>query len=784
MQTSFNKHIVASIVSMMTLSVWADDSATTLRINEIMQSNVGMLMVEHNYPDSWVELHNPTAQTINLKGWAIGPTDDLVDAYHFEHTTVLEPDSYSLVYCDRKNNSHGHTHFRLESTSKGRLYLWNGAGQLVDSLAYPKMLAPNVAYARCEDGAWIHPVVATPEACNSQQPGVLLPDPVFSTAGKLLQEGEALELSINVPADAELPADTRLCVTTDGSMPTPEKATLDARGGCTMMIDGTKVVRAQLFSTEAITSMPVTHSYILHPRATTLPILSLATDSVLLYSDENGIMVGSDWNGNCYNDWRRPLNIEYFEQDSLDAIINQMGETRTHGMGSLLFSQKSLNLYANKRFGKKKFDTSTFWPDKLDLTRSETFCIRNGGNRCIDTRFEDAFVQLLFARHLDTLQYLAYRPVIAYINGQYRGLYGLRERSHASWVENNMGIDEHDVCVVENFYSPMDEYSEHRAVIDDPNSTYADFARLFDMPLLLNYLCAETYSTNSDYPHNNVWMWRDATDPTDPLHPLLKDLDYFSRTKKSNWFNMILIRKPESANVVNADRHKLFIRLLGMPAFLDPFLDRMQTYLGDFCKPSVTVAMVNQMRAEIDAEIAPTFALMSEGVTYDDFERTMNERLIPYCEQWPRFLCECMSISFGLGNVLELKVDCRVLDTEGRQEPEVTVNDIRLTEGDFDGCCYDERRTLIDSGSEDYGWLLTATMADGTEQNVQFLSPRLRFTPNEDAPLGAQSLHFSLLPLEHQAIAEVVADTPSAACCYDLMGRKVSGRTGIFVRKR
>ena len=47
-------------------------SAQTLKINEIMQSNIECIMDDiHEFPDSWVELYNPTDAAINLKDYQI-----------------------------------------------------------------------------------------------------------------------------------------------------------------------------------------------------------------------------------------------------------------------------------------------------------------------------------------------------------------------------------------------------------------------------------------------------------------------------------------------------------------------------------------------------------------------------------------------------------------------------------------------------------------------------------------------------------------------------------------
>ena len=67
------------------------DESGHLVINEIMQSNIDLLMVEHDFPDSWVELYNPTGKAINFKRYRIGKSH----------------------YCEDRNLGHCSKHFLI-----------------------------------------------------------------------------------------------------------------------------------------------------------------------------------------------------------------------------------------------------------------------------------------------------------------------------------------------------------------------------------------------------------------------------------------------------------------------------------------------------------------------------------------------------------------------------------------------------------------------------------------------------------------------------------------------
>ena len=580
---------------------------------------------------------------------------------------------------------------------------------------------------------------------------------------------------------SDLPADTRLYVTTDGSFPTTDSPGYTRDNPFRITLNRTTVVRARLLSAQGLTNVPATHSYILHPRATRLPVFSLTCDSLLLWGDSLGMLIGSDYHANCYKGWRRPIHFEMYEQEQPDrAILNQLGEAGMHGAGSMLHNQKAMNLYTGKRWQRKRFDSSRFWPHKPHITQTKTFCLRNGGSRCADSRFEDAFVQLLFAEHIDTLEYLDYRPVIVYINGRYRGLYDLRERANNTFADNNYGIDEDEVTEIEDMDSADPIYQPIRDLIWSDNPTYETLCRYFDMPLLLDYTCCQAFATNTLFPSANVFMWvhGDTLRPDDPdcrIHPVLKDLDELASTAPTtNWYNFITLQGSEGTWGSNYNCRRLYAVLFGMKEFQDAFLDRMQTYLGDFCKPSVTVPMVQQMRAEIEDEIPATFEVLDEGVTYADFADRIDRMLIPYLEQRPMIHYRHLAAYYGLGEVVPMRISTLYSDDDGLNWESlcIKVNGIRLTEGDFDGALFSSRSVRLDTGNDELGWRITLTDALGRTQTLERRRSSLSFCL-ADYGTGFSSIRFDPTPIDQLGIENITIGHAAPQQCFDLVGRPI-----------
>lgn len=573
-----------------------------LIINEIMQSNIDCLVDDINqFPDSWVELYNPTNQIIDLGGYRLGDSPNPAKAYILVSGYKIGPGAHHVVYCDKEGVNH-HADFRLDS-GKGSIYLFKGE-EVIDKIEkFAAQPAPNVAYGREFDGAdtWGYQLVPSPNAPNEGGiTTVVLGEPVFSTPGRVANDPVTLTLSI--PSDS--PEGTVIRYTLDGSEPTEQSA---AYTGAIKISDNT-VVRAKLMCKGAISPRSTTHSYIFHYQDMTLPIISIVTNEEFLYSDNLGILSSYKQDGeleNYMHHWRRPMNLEYFTAEGKKAVINQLGETKVKGNDTRHYLIKSMILYANKRFGTKRFKYEFFPDQKPGIDEYKALEIRNAGNDCYRAYLRDALAQRMMGEYAD-LDWQAWQPTVVYINGKYEGILNLRERSDENYVEANYdGLE--DIDMIENWKmveeGSIDSFLEFKDFYTETGHTYEEYSKWMDLEEFANYFILNIYYCNIDFPGNNCMMWRPKAEGG-RWRWLCKDLDdALGNIGISHDVDFLdLLYNPEKYDglnwAINEEATRLFRQLMEVPEFREMFLTRYAVYTGDFLRPDNTIAKMEEM-AEI-----------------------------------------------------------------------------------------------------------------------------------------------------------------------------------------
>lgn len=679
-----NIHMLALLFALL----WPSDGVAQVRITELMQSNIDCIMDDINeFPDSWVEIYNGGGSSVVLSDFSIGLTENPDEAWTLPNER-LNPGQYRLIYCDKEAKKY-HTDFRLDSGKGGSVYLFNKK-QIEDKVVdIPKQPTPNIAYGRVDEKSeqWGYQKTPTPGFKNC---GIIcdkiLGEPVFSISGRVFDTTGSYTVEITLPEDA--PEGTVIRYTVDGSEPTEKSIPYKNPFRETV----SRVIRAKLFCDGYLSAQSTTHSYIIHPREVTLPVVSIVTKRDYFYDDKMGIYVNGTYSSGTKNyqyNWRRPANVEYFNAPGQESQLNQLCELRCAGAASRGCVLKSLALYANKRFGKKHFSYEFFPEDRPGQTDYKSIVIRNAGNDFDYLYMRDAVIQRSVAHHVD-MDYQEWQPAIFYLNGKYMGMLNIRERGNESNIYTNYNHLE-DVDVVENWNSlkegTMENLDAFKAFYNEHGHTLDEYRQWLDIDEFINYMAMNMYYNNVDFPSNNLMMWRPRTE-NGRWRFIAKDVDYalgiydgvYNYQYISWFYNNTFDSGLSWGNTYDATR--LFRRLMEIDEFKQLFLDRMAIYMGSFLNydhiwKEIWEPMYEKIKTEYPYHREP---INKWWPNYADELRK--------AQQWMKnrtaFFYSHMSEYYQTGTMAQLVVNNQISEDD-KNAIDYTFNDIPLCGGSFDG---------------------------------------------------------------------------------------------------
>lgn len=700
-------------------------SHAQLIINEIMQSNIDCIMDDINeFPDSWVELYNAGDEAVMLGQFKLGVSSNAADAWQLPSRTIGSH-QYLLLYCDKEDTGH-HAPYRIDSGKSDGIWLFQN-GEIADCvLKLKKQPAPNIAYGRETDGSekWGYQATPTPGAANCGKIcSDLLGDPVFSKPGQVFTNGGRIRLFITLPEGA--PEGTVIRYTTDGSEPTAESPVFSP-----FFIGSTKVVRAKLFCDGYLSPRSTTHSYIFFPseRALTLPVVSIVTDDKYLNDPKIGIYVDGTYQSGTENyrfDWRRPINFEYFETGGKASELNQLCETRIQGGATRTNPLKSLAVYANKRFGEKRFSYEFFPDQKPGLTEFKSIVLRNAGNDFDYLYLRDIIAQRTMASHAD-LDWQAWRPVIVYINGVYKGIENIRERSNEDNIYTNYdGLE--DLDMIENWNDLKEGDMEHlnafKAFFNEHGHTMAEYEKWMDCQEFINLMAMNAYYNNIDFPGNNIVLWRPRTD-AGRWRFIAKDVDYTMHLYNQDnydykYFDWLYWKEYDpnhnwGANDYEATR--LFRRLMEDADFNREFIDHMAVYMGDFLNYEGTWKVWEPMYNQIKTEYPYHRKLYNEW--WPNYNDEM-DKVKTWLKKRTNFMYQHLADYYKLGSPLPLLVNV-TLDEADREALQFVMNGVPLSEGQFVGRFFKDREVVLEgkpgNGKKVTGWNI---IEDGIARQVE-----------------------------------------------------------------
>lgn len=541
-----------------------------LRINEICTVNPGTEIGEATTYEDYIELFNPTGETISLRELCLSDNPKHYDLAPLPDITI-DPHGFLCIYAvgPEGGSPEGEPSVPLSISAGETITLsWKHQGDsgittslLVDSVTLPSTLRAGAVYARTEDGVGSFDQLQ-PSPGSSNRTATAVPEaPTIETASGFYEE----DVTVTITADPDL----TIRYTLDGSDPTLDSPEYTApltlqdpseqpdlyasRTDITeedsgylapeTPVDKAVVLRAAAFDSHGGISNTVTATYFLdfdekegYAGAATL---SLVTDPDNLFSSEEGIYVrgalyddaidaGLIYNGlpwsyltdymNYYLEGKsseRAAHVQLFDTAHSLTLSQDCG-IRIRGNESRHFPQKSFTLFSRKRYEKSTFD-----PVLFDTDISYPNLILS----CSRTLKKVFFFGLVSDRDVAVQQYL---PCQVFLNGEYWGMYYLMEKYSAEYLAGHYDVEQDNTLLIKDTryvedgdYEAIQNYRDLRdflseADFSDPEK-YQELLTKMDMQSFIDWMCTNIYIANTDTKPlgGNVLTWQTVTPEND-----------------------------------------------------------------------------------------------------------------------------------------------------------------------------------------------------------------------------------------------------------------------------
>ena len=726
--------------------IWVGQSA--LRITEIAPLNTDWLDENGDDP-SWVEIYNSGDKDIDLKGYTLVENMKNLRKWVFG-SYVLKAKSFLVVFCDKKNisavqsadldggrHTRPHTNWKLDKDG-GTIYLIDKYNGIRDSVEYPELTA-GLSWGIVDGGYWKYFEKPTPEKPNTASKAYDEVAPEADMSG--LKSGFYSEpFKLNPPA---LDEGVKLRCTTDGSVPTENSPEFNSP----KTIDHSVAFRCATFKKGALPNKVTTRTFFVDEDQVKMPIVAISVDSS--FFREHYIKTSCDAPKGCkdsaglYADVELPVHVEYFESGSstkngstweIDAGISLMGGY------SRLNDKKSVSIRMREEYQDGSINYPLFETRKGVNDKYKSFNLRNNGNRFVSDYIEDAMGGALLEG--TSVDYQRSRQVVVFYNGKYYGIHDMRERFNKHYVETNYKIDANTVNFIKHLgkeveassgttdaYMNMLHYVANNDFSGENNAKYDTVKTMLDVGNLADYMAAEIYMHNGDWPNNNVRAW---SAPGHPWKFMVYDLDHGfdwtwgvnnkEFTQESNMFAWIKKGGGNKPCKEEGCFANLYNQLIKNPDFKRMFINRSAVMFDSYTNGKNVEKIVNSMVSKIDkAEMDRDLAKFKQDQRYYTNSCPDNNgfsRDGSCLKKWandrdPKVLQEYQE-EFGLSGTVSVSIGATGNGTvlmEGMKLPSASFK------GKFFGGVKMELKAVPDAGAVFTGW------SDGVTDNPRLVSP-------------------------------------------------------------
>ncbi|MBX7181204.1 MAG: CotH kinase family protein [Bacteroidia bacterium] len=639
-------------------------SYSQLRINEYCPIN-SELEDESGDNEPWLELVNSAETAISTSGYFLSNHPDFQSAWELPSFQV-PAHAVFLVFLSGKTNSPNELHSAFEVESRDEtIYLFHAGEGILDQVS-GKSLQPNHSIARIPGEFGPFRIVETPSPNqanhNTRYFKAYCEAVRTSRMGGFYPNGVKLHL---LPTSRPY----RSVYTRNGSKPLLNGTIFPDE----LEVNTNTSFRIRNFPMSETDSLLPSEEWVetywveTHPPLT---VISLTTDSAYFFSPDSGIFITGPnaspdypyYGANFWQDWKVPLHLEFFESNGrkrldqwVDAEIHGGSQNRTKPM-------KSLHLEAKTAYGNNRM-VCRFFPD-LSAVRFKSLVLRNGSGDFNKLHCRDEAVHSLLIKAKMDLDLNPYRATKVYFNGQFLGLYNLREKIDKHFLnEHYPEIDKENLDLLEEdqlaWEGDFENWNQLFAFIQNQDLAqswvFDSVSKQLDISNFIDYFIAETFFSNIDWPNNNMKYWRERK-PGAKWRYLPIDFDI--SLGNIGWapanYNMF----KRMFEYIGLSNKQIFIlnELLKNQGFRNRFINRYADAMNAWFKVenllSHTQACLNTIRTEMPLQF------QTWGGSMQSWQAEFDTMAFPYIQQRTDFAREHLRDYFQLQQPYPLQLDC------------------------------------------------------------------------------------------------------------------------------
>ena len=218
------------------------------------------------------------------------------------------------------------------------------------------------------------------------------------------------------------------------------------------------------------------------------------------FPDTGSVTYGRIWNKESI-----PVFVEYY--DIGREPYYAMHRVKPFGGMTISMPERSLRLITDTTIGPKKIKISPFENKKFKSYKS--IVLRTSGNDQAMTRIRDITLSSV-ARDLN-LDYMDYRQAVLYVNGEYWGIYNLREKVNLDYLKYNHGASKDPkLTTIDITGIGLPEYQQMLDYIKRPfpqNSAIDSINKKLVFENYIDYIILQIHIVNIDS-RGNVRFWK------------------------------------------------------------------------------------------------------------------------------------------------------------------------------------------------------------------------------------------------------------------------------------